>query len=57
VNTLGTETDQLEDQNREIQQQIERIKKRSNLTTQQRQDLKTTMEEEAKTLTELISKQ
>lgn len=57
VNTLGTETDQLEDQNREIQMQIERIRTRGNMTTQQRQDLKTTMEEEVKTLTEQIAKQ
>jgi coiled-coil domain-containing protein 63/114 len=57
VNTLGTETDQLEDQNREIQYQIERIRSRSNMTTQQRDDLKTTMEEEVKTLTEQIAKQ
>ena len=57
VNTLGTETDQLEDQNREIQQQIERIQQRTSLSGQEREDLKSKMEGDLQHLRELIQKQ
>jgi len=45
VNTLGSDTDQLEDSNREIKEQIDRIIKRGQLSDQERENLKKEMEE------------
>ena len=48
VNRLGTETDVLEDSNREISDQINRIIERKDLSSNERQNLKTSMEDECK---------
>lgn len=41
---LSTETDQLEESNKEINDHIDRIKERQNLSDQERQELKKEME-------------
>ena len=48
VNRLGTETDVLEDSNREISEQIDRIIERKNMNSAEREALKTSMEDECK---------
>ena len=48
VNRLGTETDVMEDSNREISEQIERIIERKSLSTAEREALKTSMEDECR---------
>ena len=50
VNRLGTETDVLEDSNREIKEQIERIIERKSMSSAEREALKTSMEDECKFL-------
>ena len=50
VNSLGTETDQLEESNKEIKAQIERIIERGKLTEQEKEDMRLQMEEECEQL-------
>ena len=50
VNRLGTETDVLEETNREIHEQIKRIVERKDLSTNERQALVSSMEDECKFL-------
>jgi len=45
VNTLSSDTDQLEDSNREIKEHIDNIIKRGQLSEKEREDLKRDMEE------------
>ena len=50
VNRLGTETDVLEDSNKEIKEQIERIIERKSMSSAERENLKSSMEDECKFL-------
>ena len=56
VNRLGTETDVLEDSNREISEQIDRIIERKNMNSAEREALKTSMEDECKFYEEEIER-
>jgi hypothetical protein len=56
VNTLSTETDQLEEQNREINEQIVRIMQRSQLNADERNQLCSSMKEECEYLISQIDK-
>lgn len=46
VNSLGSETDQLEESNKEIKAQIERIIERGKLTEQEKEDMRRQMDQE-----------
>lgn len=50
VNSLSTETDQLEESNKEIKAQIERIIERGKLTEQEKEDMRRQMEQECEQL-------
>lgn len=50
VNSLGNETDQLEESNKEIKAQIERIIERGKLTEQEKEDMRRQMEQECEQL-------
>ena len=52
---LSTETDMLEESNREIKEQIDRIIERGKLTDAQRDDLRKAMQTECTELTEQIN--
>lgn len=56
MNRLGTETDVLEDSNREISEQIDRIIDRKNMNSAEREALKTSMEDECKFYEEEIER-
>lgn len=56
MNRLGTETDVLEDSNREISEQIDRIIERKNMNSAEREALKTSMEDECKFYEEEIER-
>ena len=56
VNTLSTETDQLEEQNKEIKEQIDNIIKRSNMNDKDRDELRTKLKEECEYLISQIDK-
>lgn len=54
---LSTETDQLEESNREINDHIDRIKQRQELTAQEREELKRQMEAHIQSLNNRIEKE
>ena len=54
VNMLGTETDELEEQNNEIKSQIDKMIERANLSDKDKERIKQEMEEEAERLTRQI---
>ena len=56
VNNLGTETDQLEEQNREIKEQIERIIQRGKLNDEEKDNMRSKMANECDDLLESINK-
>ena len=51
---LGTETDELEEQNNEIKSQIDKMIERANLSDKDKERIKQEMEEEAERLTRQI---
>jgi len=50
VNNLGTDTDQLEEQNREIKEQIERIIQRGKLNDEEKDNMRAKMTDECDSL-------
>jgi len=56
VNNLGTDTDHLEEQNREIKEQIERIIQRGKLNDEERDNMRSKMENECNNLIDSINK-
>lgn len=57
VNMLSTETDQLEESNREINDHIERIRQRQDLSDQEKENLKKEMESNIQALNAQIEKE
>ena len=57
VNMLSTETDQLEESNKEINEHIERIKERQLLTDNERQEVKKEMEAHISSMQNKIDKE
>lgn len=56
LNMLGTETDLLEESNREIKDQIDKIIQRSKMSDEEREDMRSKMEAECNQLIEQINK-
>lgn len=56
VNTLGSDTDQLEESNKEIKEQIDKIIKRGQLSDKEKENLKKEMEETCENLESEIEK-
>ena len=57
VNMLSTETDQLEESNKEINEHIERIKERQHLSDNERQEVKKEMEAHITSMQNKIDKE
>jgi coiled-coil domain-containing protein 63/114 len=57
VNMLSTETDQLEESNKEINEHIERIKERQHLSDNERQEVKKEMEAHISSMQNKIDKE
>ena len=56
VNMLNTETDALEESNKEIKEQIEKIKERGNLSEQEKINLKASLENEIRMIEEEVER-
>lgn len=56
LNMLGTETDLLEESNREIKEQIDRIIQRGKMTDEERENMRNQMETECNYLINQINK-
>lgn len=56
LNMLGTETDLLEESNREIKEQIDRIIQRGKMTDEERENMRSQMETECNYLIDQINK-
>ena len=56
LNMLGTETDLLEESNREIKEQIDRIIQRGKMTDEERENMRNQMETECNYLIDQINK-